>query len=159
MLSYAFHTYHTIIRTFTGATPYSLVYGMEVFIPLKVEIPTLKVLMNAKLEEYEWAKLKFEQLNLINEKRLATICHHQLYQSRMTKAYNKKVRSRLFKEGDLIFVVTYFLPKNINKRKIEKRKSKNIIEYIWRKPRRFVKLVMKDQKDKQKIQRNQNVQN
>jgi hypothetical protein len=47
----------------------------------------------------------------------------------MTKAYNKKVRSRLFKEGDLVFVVTYFLPKNINKRKIEKRESKNTIEY------------------------------
>jgi len=75
MLSYAFHTYHTIIRTFMGATPYSLVYGMKVFIPLVIDIPSLKVLMNASLEELEWAKLKFEQLNPINEKRLATICH------------------------------------------------------------------------------------
>lgn len=112
-----------------SATPYSLVYGMKVFIPLEIDIPSLKVLMNAKLEELEWAQLKFKQLNLINEKRRATICHHQLYQNKMTKAYNKKVRSRLFKEGDLVFVVTYFLPKNINKRKIEKRESKNTIEY------------------------------
>jgi hypothetical protein len=55
MFSHAFHTYHTIIRTFTGATPYSLVYGMKVFIPLEIDIPSLKVLMNAKLEELEWA--------------------------------------------------------------------------------------------------------
>jgi len=69
----------------------------------------------------------------------------------MTKAYNKKVRSRLFKEGDIVFVVTYFLPKNINKRKIEKRKSKNTIEYTWRKLRRFVKLVMNDQQTSKKF--------
>jgi len=58
--------------------------------------------MDAKLEELEWSKLKFEQLNLISEKRLVAICHHQLYQSRMAKAYNKKIRPRVFKEGDLV---------------------------------------------------------
>jgi hypothetical protein len=39
---------------------------------------------------------------LISEKRLATIGHHQIYQRRMTKAYNKKVKPKVFKEGDLI---------------------------------------------------------
>jgi hypothetical protein len=46
--------------------------------------------------------MRFKQLNLIDEKRLAAICHHQLYQSRIAKAYNKKVRPRVFKEGDLV---------------------------------------------------------
>jgi hypothetical protein len=48
------------------------------------------------------AKLKFKQLNLISEKRLEIICHHQLYQNRMARAYKKKVRSRVFKEKDLV---------------------------------------------------------
>ena len=83
------------------ANMYSLVHEMEVVMPLKVKIPSSKVLINGKLEYSEWAKLKFEQLNLISEKRLIINCHHQFYQSKMVKAYNKKFRLRVFKEGNL----------------------------------------------------------
>jgi hypothetical protein len=102
MLSYALHAYRTIVRTSTNATPYSLVYGMEAVMPLEVEIPSLRILKDAELDESEWARLRFEQPNLIDERRLVAICHHQLYQSRIAKAYNKKVKPRVFKEGDLV---------------------------------------------------------
>jgi hypothetical protein len=58
--------------------------------------------MDSQLEEAEWAKVSYEQLNLISEKRVAAICHHQLYQKRMVKAYDKKGRPRIFQEGDLV---------------------------------------------------------
>jgi hypothetical protein len=102
MLPFALHAYRITIRTSTGATPYSLVFGMEAVMPLEVEIPSLRVLIESKLEEVEWAKVRYEQLNMISEKRLAAICHHQLYQRRMAKAYDRKVRPREFKEGDLV---------------------------------------------------------
>ena len=41
-----------------------------------------------------------DQLNLIEEKRVEALCHGQLYQQRMKKAYDKKVRPRQFQEGD-----------------------------------------------------------
>ena len=53
-----------------------LVYGMEAVMLLKVEIPLLRVLIDFELEEVEWEKVKYEQLNLISEKRIAAICHH-----------------------------------------------------------------------------------
>jgi hypothetical protein len=84
MLLYVFYAYRTIVRTFISATPYSLVYEMEAIMPLKVEILSLRVLKDAELYELKWIKLRFEQLNFIDEKRLLAICHHQLYQSRMT---------------------------------------------------------------------------
>jgi hypothetical protein len=59
MLPFVFYAYRTMVRTSTGATPYSLVYRMEIVVPLKVKIPSLWVLMDVKLEELEWAKLKF----------------------------------------------------------------------------------------------------
>ena len=46
--------------------------------------------------------MRYEQLNMISEKRFAAICHHQLYQRRMAKAYDRKVRPKEFKEGDLV---------------------------------------------------------
>ena len=81
MLPFALHAYRTTVRTSIGITPYSLVYGMEAVMPLEVKIPSLRVLMDSELQEAEWAKVRYEQLNLINEKRIAAICHHQLYQN------------------------------------------------------------------------------
>ena len=53
-LSFALHAYRTAVRTSTGVTPFSLVYGMEAILPIEVEIPSLQILMEAKLEESEW---------------------------------------------------------------------------------------------------------
>jgi ribonuclease HI len=102
MLPFALHGYRTTVRTSTGATPFSLVYGMEAVLPIEVEIPSLRVLMETKLEEAEWVQTRLDQLNLIEEKRLTALCHGQLYQKRLKKAFDKKVRPREFKEGDLV---------------------------------------------------------
>ncbi|XP_019435845.1 PREDICTED: uncharacterized protein LOC109342286 [Lupinus angustifolius] len=51
--TFALHGYRTSVHTSTGATPYSLVYGMEVVLPLEVEIPSLRLLAEAGLKESE----------------------------------------------------------------------------------------------------------
>uniref|UniRef100_A0A2N9FA28 RNase H type-1 domain-containing protein n=1 Tax=Fagus sylvatica TaxID=28930 RepID=A0A2N9FA28_FAGSY len=94
--------YRTSVRTSVGATPYSLVYGMEAVLPVEVEIPSLRILSQTQLEEAEWAQARYEQLNFIDEKRLAALCHGQLYQRRIERAYNKKARPRTFQPGDLV---------------------------------------------------------
>ena len=78
-LPFALHAYRTAVRTSTGATPFSLVYGMEAVLPIEVEIPSLRILMEAKLEEAEWVQARYDQLNLIEENRLKALCHGQLY--------------------------------------------------------------------------------
>uniref|UniRef100_A0A2N9I9H2 G-patch domain-containing protein n=1 Tax=Fagus sylvatica TaxID=28930 RepID=A0A2N9I9H2_FAGSY len=101
-LPYALCAYRTSVRTSVGATPYSLVYGMEAVLPVEVEIPSLRILSQTQLEEAEWAQARYEQLNFIDEKRLAALCHGQLYQRRIERAYNKKARPRTFQPGDLV---------------------------------------------------------
>ena len=95
MLPFALHGYRTSVRTSTEATPFSLVYGMEVVLPMEVEIPSMRVLMEAKLTEVEWVQSRYDQLNLIKEKRLTVMCHGQLYKQRMKKAFDKKVKPRV----------------------------------------------------------------
>lgn len=53
LLSHALHTYRVAVRILTSATPYSLVYGMEVAMSLEIEFSSLKVLMKFNLEEVE----------------------------------------------------------------------------------------------------------
>src|SRR4030066_1777024 len=70
MLPFALHGYRTSVRTSTGATPFSLVYGMEAILPIEVEIPSMRVFMEAKLDEAEWVQARYDQVNLIDEKRM-----------------------------------------------------------------------------------------
>ena len=113
MLPFALHGYRTSVRTSTWAIPFSLVYGMEVVLPFEVEIPSLRVLMETKLEEAEWVKARYDQLNLIEEKRLTAVFYGQLYQKRMKKAFDKKVRPREFHEGDLVVKKIYLFKRII----------------------------------------------
>ena len=54
MLPFALHGYRTMANTSTGATPFSLVYDMEVVLTIKVHIPSLRIMKDAGLNEDEW---------------------------------------------------------------------------------------------------------
>ncbi|XP_015072426.1 uncharacterized protein LOC107016482 [Solanum pennellii] len=99
---YALLGYRTTIRTSTGATPYLLVYGTEAVIPAEVEIPSLRIIQEAGLSDVEWVRDRYEQLTLIDEKKMSVVCHGQLYQQRMIRAFNKKVKVRTFEVGQLV---------------------------------------------------------
>ena len=102
MLPFALHGYRTSVRMSTGATPFSLVYGMEAVLPFEVEVPSLRILAESGLKESEWAQARFDQLNLIEGKRLAAMSHGRLYQKRVKNTFDNKVRSRRFSKGDLV---------------------------------------------------------
>nr|XP_004229146.1 uncharacterized protein LOC101244705 [Solanum lycopersicum] len=97
-----FNLIFRFVRTSVGATPYSLVYGTEAVIPAEIEIPSLRMVVEAEIHDDEWIKTRLEQLSLIDEKRLTSVCHGQLYQKRMPRAYNNKVRPGHFEEGQLV---------------------------------------------------------
>ena len=84
------------------ATLYSLVYGSKVVLPIEVEIQSLRVLVETKVLEEDWMKERYEQLTLIDEKRVRAQYHAQGYQKRIARAFNKKVKPRNLKEGDLV---------------------------------------------------------
>jgi len=60
MLLFALHVYRIAVRTLIEATSYTLVYGMEAMMPLEVEIPSLRVLIDFELEEVGWVKVRYE---------------------------------------------------------------------------------------------------
>ena len=63
-LHFAFHAYRIAICTFTRTTPFSLVYNMEVVLPIEVRISSLQVLIEIELDEVEWIRTRYEQLIL-----------------------------------------------------------------------------------------------
>ena len=81
-LSFSLWAYRTSIRMSTRATPYSLVCGSGTMHPIEVEIQSLMVLVEVKILEEDWAKARYEQLALMDEKRARAQYHAQGYQKR-----------------------------------------------------------------------------
>src|SRR3954465_7449292 len=95
----------TTIRTATKATPFSLVYGCEAVLPLEIQIPSLRLAIISGMTEEEKDKQRLAQLEELNEKRLKAQHQIELYQARMTRAYNKGIKLRTFEKGELVLMV------------------------------------------------------
>ena len=82
-----------------------MVYGSEAILPIEAEIQFLRVLVETKVLEKDWAKARYEQLTLIDKKRARAQYHAQGYQKRIVRTFNKKMKPRNLKEGDLVLKV------------------------------------------------------
>ncbi|KAA0059585.1 uncharacterized protein E5676_scaffold640G00360 [Cucumis melo var. makuwa] len=101
----ALWAYRTTQRTPTGVTPYSLVYGVEAILFLEREIPSLRMVVQEGLTTKDNVKLRLQELEALDEKRLEAQQALECYQARMSKAFDKHVKPRSFQVGDLVLAV------------------------------------------------------
>ena len=97
--------YRTTVRTATGCTPFSLTYGCEAVLPLEIQIPSLRIALATRMTEAENDRLRLQELEALDEKRLRAQQSIELYQARISRAVNKKVKQRVFQKGDLVLAV------------------------------------------------------
>ena len=101
-MPYAFWGYRTSIGSFIGSTPYSLVYGIEAVLPIEMGVRSLRTILESEIFEADWLQSRYDQLCMLDEKRLKALYHIQGYQRRLRKAFDKKVRTKDLKLGDLV---------------------------------------------------------
>ena len=77
-------------------------YGCEAVLPIETEIKSLRVVMEAKTPESEWAQKRYDHLVSLDEKRMDALFHTQIYQRRIVRAFNKKVKLGKIKAGDMV---------------------------------------------------------
>ena len=110
MLPYALLGYRTTVRTSIIASPYLLVYGTEAIIHAKVEIPSLRIIQEAKLTNAEWVCKRIDQLTLIEEKIMVVVCHGLLFRQRIIHAFHKSTKENSHQIGkDLTWFARYYL--------------------------------------------------
>jgi hypothetical protein len=80
------------------------VYGVEAVLPLEIEIPSLRVALQQGITNDEKIRLRLDELDALDEKRLHAHQSLELYQARMERAYNKMARIRQFKKGELVLL-------------------------------------------------------
>lgn len=84
----------------TGFTPYQLVYGKEVMLPIEFQIHTFKLAADLQIDLDKAQKERIQQLNQLDEMRQQaeqTTIHMQKHRKQWHDSHIKK---KHFKEGD-----------------------------------------------------------
>ncbi|XP_020693052.2 uncharacterized protein LOC110107202 [Dendrobium catenatum] len=101
----ALWAYRTTYRTLTQSTTFALVFSSEAVIPLEVQLPSLRVVVNYQINTEQNARLGLEELEGLEEKRLQAQQNLKLYKAKMIQAHDKLVHPRTFQVGDLVLVL------------------------------------------------------
>ena len=72
---------------------------------MEIQIPSLRVALASQMTEDDKHKARMRQLEALDAKRLQAQQQIELYQARISKAYNRKVRDRAFVKGDHVLAV------------------------------------------------------
>ncbi|GKV42408.1 hypothetical protein SLEP1_g49817 [Rubroshorea leprosula] len=91
--------YRTTSRTATGETPYHLAFGTEAVIFVEIGVPSFRV---THFDEGQNGQLLRENLDLLAEVREGARLRTLVYKQKLANLYNKRVRPRTFKVGDLV---------------------------------------------------------
>ncbi|GKV47270.1 hypothetical protein SLEP1_g54184 [Rubroshorea leprosula] len=91
--------YRTTSRTATGETPYHLAFGTEAVIPVEIGVPSFRV---THFDEGRNGQLLRENLDLLDDIREEARLRTLVYKQKIENFYNKRVRPRTFKVGDLV---------------------------------------------------------
>ncbi|KAM1746587.1 hypothetical protein ACFX11_013204 [Malus domestica] len=78
---------------------------MEAVLPFESQIPSLRMAIQEGLTDEENAKLRLQELEALDEKRLKAQQHLECYQARLSKTFNKKVCPRSFQTEDLVLAL------------------------------------------------------
>ncbi|GKV02837.1 hypothetical protein SLEP1_g15225 [Rubroshorea leprosula] len=91
--------YRTTSQTVTGETPYHLAFGTEAVIPIEIGVLSFRV---THFDEGRNGQLLRENLDLLTEVREEARLRTLIYNQKLANFYNKRVRPRTFKVGDLV---------------------------------------------------------
>ena len=115
---------HTTRKIPTSETSFSMVYGTESVIPVKIGLPSFQI-SNFDKENNE-SKLRFN-LDLLDEKKEWAEVHQAAYKHQVAIYYNQRVKHISFLLGDLVLRKVTLSTKELNARKLGPTISKGFV--------------------------------
>nr|AAT93985.1 putative polyprotein [Oryza sativa Japonica Group] len=87
----------------TRVTPFELAYGQEAVLPVEVNLGSLHYIKQDDLSSEDYKMLMGDNLDEVIDKRLKALEEIEKEKKRVAKAYNKRVKAKLFQVGDLVW--------------------------------------------------------
>jgi hypothetical protein len=89
----------TTVKETTGHTPFSLVYGSEAVLPIEIDIPSTRVTFYNNDDNTAARRVN---LDLLPETRGNALLRSIAQKQRMTRQFNRHVKTRVLKKGDFV---------------------------------------------------------
>jgi hypothetical protein len=86
----------------TKVTPFELVYGQEVVLPVEVNLDAYRLAKQNDLSAVVYHDLMMDNIDEVTDVRLKALKEIEKDKARVAKAYNKKVKSKSFQVGELV---------------------------------------------------------
>ena len=103
MIFSALQAYRTSAKTTSAFTPFQLIYGLEVVLPIECEISSLKLAIELLPATYEEEKC-FLYLAKLDETQCTTALAIEAQKKRVNAQYEQSVNSHIHSEGDIVLV-------------------------------------------------------
>jgi dihydroneopterin aldolase len=120
----------------TKITSFKLVYGQEVVLPVEVNLDVYRLAKQNDLSTIMYYDMMMDNINEVTDKRLKALKEIEKDKAHVTKAYNKKVKSKSFQVRELVWKT--ILPIGSKNNKFGKW-SPN-----WEGPYKLVKLIFQN---------------
>ena len=103
------------VKTATGFSPFSLVYGTEAICPVELVVLTPRVILEENEEDTEDTNNQRRLVDLegLDEEREVARRRSLRYKQRMAKAYARTIHPRAFTEEQLVLRTTEHVRKNL----------------------------------------------
>ncbi|XP_028102528.1 uncharacterized protein LOC114301761 [Camellia sinensis] len=86
-----------------GTTPYELVYGLDVVLPLEVTMRSNRLAKHLDIPIDKYSEALSIEMQDLEGKRIVAFNHLVAQKKKVERSYNKKVKSKLFSKGELVW--------------------------------------------------------
>ncbi|XP_070682550.1 uncharacterized protein [Malus domestica] len=95
--------YRTSKRAGTGTTPYALTFGQDAVLPMEINVSSIRIQNQFRLHGEEYIEAMRQGIEDLDVARIEALNQIQKGKKVVAQAYNKKVKLKSFKEGDLVW--------------------------------------------------------
>ncbi|XP_024155838.1 uncharacterized protein LOC112163812 [Rosa chinensis] len=87
----------------TATTPYALMFGHDAVLPLELNVQSLRVQDQHHLIGEDYVQAMWQEHEDLSEQCLAALDNLVMEKQRIARPYDKRMRGRSYKEGDLVW--------------------------------------------------------
>ena len=103
VLSEALWAYRILRHGATKVTPFELVYGQEAVLPVEVNLDAYRLAKQNNLSAVVYHDLMMDNIDEVTDVRIKALKKIEKDKTRVAKSYNKKVKSKSFQVGELVW--------------------------------------------------------
>ncbi|KAM2279832.1 hypothetical protein FF2_039819 [Malus domestica] len=95
--------YRTSRRAGIGTTPYALTFGQDAVLPMEINVSSVRIQNQFGLHSEEYIEAMCQGIEDLDVARIEALNQIQEGKRAVAQAYNKRVRAKSFKEGNLVW--------------------------------------------------------